>query len=56
VSLRAHSSAREEGGKRRRGQTARANRLSGRGRKPAAGELGGGLPPVARFSAQGRVV
>jgi hypothetical protein len=54
ASLRVHSPARA-GGKRRCGQTARANRPSGRGRKPAAGELDGGLPPVARFSAHGEV-
>jgi hypothetical protein len=56
ASLRAHLSARAGGGgKWRCGQTARANRPSGRGRKPAAGELDGGLPPVARFSAHGEV-
>jgi hypothetical protein len=56
ASLRAHSSARAGGGggDRRCGQTARANR-PGRGRKPAASELDGGLLPVARFSAQREV-
>jgi hypothetical protein len=56
ASLRVHLPARAGGGgKRRCGQTARANRRSGRGRKPAAGELDGGLPPVAWFSAHGEV-
>jgi hypothetical protein len=55
ASLRAHSSARAEGGKRRCGQTAWANRPS-EGEGPVAGGLDGGLPPVARFSVQGRVV
>jgi hypothetical protein len=32
-----------------------ANRPSGRGEKPAAGGLDGGLPPVARFSTHGEV-
>jgi hypothetical protein len=43
------------GGKRRCGQTAWANRPS-EGEGPAAGGLDGGLPPVTRFSVQGRVV
>jgi hypothetical protein len=43
------------GGKRRCGQTAWANRPS-EGEGPVAGELDSGLPPVARFSVQGRVV
>jgi hypothetical protein len=43
------------GGKRRCGQTAWANRPS-EGEGPVAGGLDGGLPPVARFSVQGRVV
>jgi hypothetical protein len=55
ASLRAHSSARAEGGKRCYGLTAWANRSSG-GERPVAGGLDGGLPPVARFSVQGRVV
>jgi hypothetical protein len=55
ASLRAHSSARAEGGgKRRYGLTVRANRPSG-GEKPAAGGLDGGLPPVARFLVHGEV-
>jgi hypothetical protein len=44
--------ASESGGERRRGL---ANRPS-EGEGPVAGELDGGLPPVARFSVQGRVV
>jgi hypothetical protein len=43
------------GGKRRYGQTAWANRPS-EGEGPVAGGLDDGLPPVARFSVQGRVV
>jgi hypothetical protein len=55
ASLRAHLPARAEGGKRRYGQTAWANRPS-EGEGSVAGGLDGGLPPVARFSVQGRVV
>jgi hypothetical protein len=43
------------GGKRRRGLTARANRPSGGGGKPAAGGLDGGLPSVTRFLVHGEV-
>jgi hypothetical protein len=43
------------GGERRYGLTAWANRPSG-GERPVAGGLDGGLPPMARFSVQGRVV
>ena len=46
---------RERRGGRRYGQTAWANRPS-EGEGPVAGGLDGGLPPVARFSVQGRVV
>jgi hypothetical protein len=46
---------RERRGKRRCGQTAWANRPS-EGEGPTAGGLDDGLPPVARFSVQGRVV
>jgi hypothetical protein len=56
TSLRAHLTARAEGGgERRYGQTAWANRPS-EGEGPVAGGLDGGLPPVARFLVQGRVV
>jgi hypothetical protein len=55
ASLRAHSSARAEGGKQRYGQTAWANRPS-EGEGPVAGGLDDGLSPVAQFSVQGRVV
>jgi hypothetical protein len=48
--------ASERGGrKRRRGQTA-GRTAQAREKGPAAGELDGGLPPVARFFDQGRVV
>jgi hypothetical protein len=43
------------GGKRRYDQTTWANRPS-EGERPVAGGLDEGLPPVARFSVQGRVV
>jgi hypothetical protein len=55
ASLRAHSSAREEGendvAARWRGEQAERPE----GEKPAAGGLDGGLPPVARFSTHGEV-
>jgi hypothetical protein len=54
ASLRAHSSARAEGGKQRYDLTAWANRPSG-GERLVAGGLDGGLPPVARFLVHGEV-
>jgi hypothetical protein len=58
ASLRAHLAARAEGetASRPDGVGEPVERAGGGGGKPATGGLDGGLPPVARFSVQGRVV